>query len=113
MPFDEAGNDQLALQGDDPRRPPHEPSHLAVGSDGHDPAAGDGERFRSGLRLVQRDDLPLPENQIRRLFAGHQHLAAQEGNQKRQWYCDGLNCHGFQLDISLGWHVSERRGLVV
>ena len=104
---DQPGSDRLAPEIDPPGVRPGQPGDLLVGADRHDAVAADRHRLRDREAIVDRDDLPVRQDQIgwprrslwrrpgRRLLRADQR--ARAGNREQR--TDGRDvrgqaCHG-------------------
>ena len=88
VPFDEPGDDELALHVDHLRGRPDVASMSALAAERHDPIAANGDRLRLGLRLLDRDELPLVRTRVgrrRRLrVVRRRRPAAQNGSRQHE-----------------------------
>jgi len=74
----EAGQHQRARQVDDARRRPGPRGDRRVAAHRGDALAGDGNGGGCGLGRVQRDDLAVAQDQVRRAMCGHRVLLVRD-----------------------------------
>ena len=100
MVVDEAGNDRPSAEVDSSGCRPGEPCDVSSGADGRDPVAPDGQRLRDREALVDRDDVRVDEDEIRRRL-----LRVQQRQRRRRSEPDR---HGDRASRRASSHRSRR-----
>ena len=80
---DQSRDDGLSPQVDPPGARPREPGHVLVGADGDDAVATDRHRLRDREALVDRDDFPVGQDQVRRGLLRTQERERARGEAQR------------------------------
>jgi hypothetical protein len=79
MPFDEAGNSELAAQIDNLGFRPDQLRDIKVASHGNDPVASSGQGFDSRLAIIHRDNLAAAKHEVRRLLGADRQTQGDYG----------------------------------